>query len=73
MAEKYLLMTFKDESGKKVSISLKGIKDDLTQEQINATMDLLIANDVFYSSGGSYVSKVKAEIITKQVDTIPIA
>ncbi|SHF14123.1 DUF2922 domain-containing protein [Clostridium fallax] len=73
MTEKYLLMTFKDEAGKKVSISLKGIRDNLNQDEINATMDLLIAKDVFYSSGGSFVSKVKAEIITKQVDSITMA
>jgi len=36
MVEKTLLMTFLNEEGAKASVTLSGIRDDLTQEEVSA-------------------------------------
>ncbi|GKU29296.1 DUF2922 domain-containing protein [Clostridium folliculivorans] len=68
METKYLVLTFKNESGDKINLSLKGIKDTLTATEISNAMDIIISKNAFYSSGGKLVQKAGAQIITKNVD-----
>ncbi|GFZ30389.1 hypothetical protein CSC2_09150 [Clostridium zeae] len=68
MITKYLVLTFKNESGDKINLSLKGIKDKLTAEEISKAMDVIISKNAFYSSGGKLIQKSGAQIITKNVD-----
>ncbi|MBK1810221.1 DUF2922 domain-containing protein [Clostridium sp. YIM B02505] len=68
MVTKYLVLTFKNESGDKINLSLKGIKDKLTSEEISKAMDVIISKNAFYSSGGKLIQKSGAQIITKNVD-----
>lgn len=65
MVTKYLVMTFKNEGGKNVNLSLRGIKETLTEADIKAAMDTIIARDLFISSGGKLIEKVDAQVVTK--------
>lgn len=68
MVTKYLVLSFKNESGDKINLSLKGIKENLTAEEISKAMDVIISKNAFYSSGGKLIQKSGAQIITKNVD-----
>ena len=73
MLVKYLMMTFTTEGGDKATLSVSGIKEDLTAEEIAAAMDVIIAKDAFIAKGGSLKEKLSAQIITKNVDQINVA
>ena len=59
-----LRMSFKNQSGNTVSISLDNPKTDLTAAAVETAMDLLIAKNIFTTSGGDLVSKYDAKIIS---------
>jgi len=73
MLVKYLVMTFTTEVGDKATLSVSGIKEDLTSEGIGAAMDVIIAKNAFVSKGGKLTGKYNAQIITKNVDEIEVA
>lgn len=58
-----LRLVFRNEAGKNVTISLDNPKDDLTAAQIEAAMDLVVARNIFTSSGGDLVTKQDVRII----------
>jgi hypothetical protein len=65
-----LRMTFLNESGNNVSISLDNPKDDLTAAQVQTAMDLIITKNIFISTGGDLVSKASARIIDTDVNVL---
>lgn len=52
-----LVMTFLNIEGKKTNITLNNVRPDLTAEEINGAMDIVIAKNVFETKGGDLVSK----------------
>ena len=68
-----LVMTFKNTAGDNTNISLKGIRSNLTEAEINTAMDAIIANNAFYSTGGDLVSKVKADIVDTNTSSFQYA
>ncbi|WP_029699354.1 DUF2922 domain-containing protein [Clostridium sp. Ade.TY] len=66
MIERILVMNFKNELDNSINLTIKEIRDDLTNTEVNDLMDLIIEKNVFVTSGGSLVKKVKAEVITKE-------
>ncbi|HSQ87408.1 DUF2922 domain-containing protein [Romboutsia sp.] len=62
-----LLMTFKTSSDKKVSISIDNPRPDVTESEILAVMNLIIANDIFAPEGSALTELVEAKIV--QTDT----
>ena len=73
MLVKYLMMTFTTEGGDKATLSVSGIKEDLTAEEIAAAMDVIIAKDAFVDKGGKLIGKYTAQIVTRNVDQIQVA
>jgi len=65
-----LRMTFLNESGSNVSLSLDNPKDDLTAAQVQTAMDLIITKNIFTSTGGDLVSKASARIIDTDVNVL---
>lgn len=63
---KKLVMTFKNEVGKEVSISIEDPKDDLTEQQIKTAMELIVEKNIFKKNNYGFVSTVKAEIVNTQ-------
>lgn len=62
-----LIMTFKADDDKKISISVDNPRADLTEEEIRGAMELIIAKDIFAPNGASLISLVEAKVV--QTDT----
>lgn len=72
MIEKSLVMNFANELDKKFTVTVKDIKENVEESTINSIMEYIIENDVFMTSGGSLVSKVSANIISKEVTNFEV-
>ena len=72
MLVKYLVMTFKAKDGSLVNLSVSGIKEGLTPEDIGDVMDVIIGKDTFITKGGSLIGKHNAQIITRNADEVTI-
>ena len=62
-----LSMTFINISGDKSSISITGVRPDVTQSEASALMDTIIAKDVFRTDGGSLTAKYSAQLTERAV------
>ena len=67
---KTLRMSFLNQAGKTVSISLDNPKEALTTATVETAMDLVIAKNIFTTSGGDLVSKSDAKLIS--TDTVDL-
>ncbi|KHD13974.1 DUF2922 domain-containing protein [Clostridium butyricum] len=65
--EYILTLTFMTETGKKNSLTISAVKEDVTSEQANALMDNIIANDIFETKNGAYISKVGAKLTERKI------
>lgn len=72
MAEKSLVMTFLNEQGSRASINLPGVKDGVTQAEVSAAMDVIIAKNIFASSGGNLITKHSAQVTERNVTTLAV-
>lgn len=62
-----LRMTFRNQGGTSVSLSLDNPREDLTAAEIEEAMDLIISKNVFDSNGGGLVEKYDVKIIDQTV------
>jgi len=65
-----LQMSFVNQAGTRVTISLDNPKDTLTQAEVVAAMDQIIAKNIFISTGGDLVAKHSAQIIDRTVNVL---
>lgn len=65
-----LQMTFLTQGGSRATISLDNPKDDLTEAEVVAAMDQIIAKNIFNTSSGDLVAKHSARIIDRTVNVI---
>ena len=65
-----LQLRFINQAGNRVSISLDNPKDTLTEAEVTAAMDQIIAKNIFVTSGGDLVGKDMAQIIDRTVNVI---
>lgn len=63
-------MYFVDQDKKKVSLRLKDVKEDVTQEKIEGLMDLVMQKNIFKLSAADLVAKDRAEIVTTSIEEI---
>lgn len=62
-----LSMVFITEKGTKSSLSISGIKPDLTKAQVDTLMDTIITKNVFLTTTGALAEKHSAQIVAKTV------
>ena len=70
---KKLLMTFKTDDDKNVSISVEDPKQNLTESQILEAMNLIIEKDVFMPNGEALIEKIGAKVVeteTQEYDLV---
>lgn len=67
--DKVLAMSFKTGLGKSMRITLEDPREDVTSEEIKATMNLIISKDLFNVEGG-VAEIVGANIITTQSEQV---
>ena len=70
---KKLLMTFKTDEDRNVSISVEDPKQNLTESEILEAMNLIREKDVFMPNGEALVEKVGAKVVeteTQEYDLV---
>lgn len=67
-----LSMTFLTETDEKYSLSISGVKENITEENVAALMDIILANDIFISKKGAIVSKYSAKLTERQVTSFTV-
>jgi hypothetical protein len=72
MADKSLIMTFLNQAGSRASITLPGVRDDVNELEVSATMDSIVASNIFESSGGDLVTKHSAQITERTVTALEV-
>ena len=60
---KKLMMTFKTDEDKNLSISLDDPRQNLTEQEIQNAMNIILNNDIFAPNGETLVSLVGAKIV----------
>ncbi|NNU91394.1 DUF2922 domain-containing protein [Anoxybacillus sp. CHMUD] len=64
---KTLELQFVNEEGKTVRLSVDAPRDDVTETQVASVMDVIIAANVFSSSGGDLIAKKGVRLIDTTV------
>ena len=62
-----LQMVFICESGEKSSITISEVKPGLTNTDVIALMDTIIASNIFGTSKGALISKYSAQVVQREV------
>lgn len=70
MANKRLEMTFKNQKDKTSRMSLDNPREDVTDAEIKAAMETIVAENVFDTADGDLVSIVSAKIVSTEVQEI---
>ena len=65
-----LQMIFSNVEGRNSTISVADPDSELTGVQVEAVMDSVLTRNVFNTSGGDLVSKVKAQVVSRTVDVL---
>ncbi len=68
-----LLMTFMTQFGRKVSLFVTDPREDVTEAEIKAVMDLIVEKNIFAPNGEDIVSAKEAKIVqteTKEFDLV---
>ena len=72
MADKNLVMTFLNGEGSRASVTIPAVKDTITDVQVSAVMDAVISKNIFFCSGGDFVSKHSAQITERNVTDLDV-
>jgi hypothetical protein len=72
MADKSLVMSFMNEEGKKVSLRLDGIKEDISGDAVALVMDTILAKNIFQTTGGDLKVKDSAQIVSRDVQALEV-
>lgn len=62
-----LSMTFLTDSGLKSTLSISNVKADITKEEVNSLMDLIIVKNIFHTKAGQFTHKDSAQLTQKSV------
>lgn len=60
---KRLIMTFKTNDDKKVSLSIDDPREDLSENEIKTAMDAVIEKAIFAPNGATILSAVEAKVV----------
>ncbi len=68
--EQTLQLVFRNEAGSTFNLALPSPRANLTAAAVAAVMDLVIARNIFQSTGGVLTGKVRASVIAREVTEI---
>jgi hypothetical protein len=72
MADRSLVMTFINQQGSRATVTLPAVRDDLTELEVSATMDTIVAENIFESAGGDLIAKHSAQITERNVTALTV-
>ena len=61
-----LIMTFVNEDKSKVSLSVQDPREDITEAEIKAAMELVVSKNIFAPNGLDLVSAVDAKVVVTE-------
>ena len=62
-----LSMTFLTDTGVKSTLSISDVRADITKEEVNSLMDLILVKNVFQTKAGHFTRKESAQLSQKNV------
>jgi len=65
-----LRMIFRNAAGKTVAINLPDPDSEITALDVEAVMDSIVTRNVFDTTGGDIASKVRAEVVSRDVNVL---
>jgi len=65
-----LQMIFENTEGRNSTISVADPNSELTPIEVEAVMDSIISRNVFDTTGGELVAKVRAQIVSRAVNVL---
>ena len=68
-----LSMTFNTDGGKTTSLSITGVKSDITESQVLSLMDLIIEKNIFEVNSLALVSKNSAKLTQRVITKYKVA
>jgi len=71
--EYILSMLFLTSTGTKSSMTVSGVKPDITKEEISVLMDTIIEKNIFQTKSGTLVSKSGANVTERKVTKYELA
>lgn len=72
MADKNLIMSFLTDEGKKTSLRLNSIREDITEAEVSAAMDVIISRNIFFTPSGELKAKDSAQIVETNVASLDV-
>ena len=70
---KKLVMTFKTNDDKKVSLSVDNPREDITENEIKSAMELIVSKNVFAPNGSDIVAVVDAKVVVTDTTEYDLA
>ncbi|MBB6216401.1 hypothetical protein HNQ80_002501 [Anaerosolibacter carboniphilus] len=70
MPEKRLEMTFKNQLGTTMKITVDQVRDDTTEAEVQAAMQLILDKNIFQTNSGELVAIDSARIVTTDVEEV---
>ena len=70
---KKLVMTFKTNDDKKVSLSVDNPREDITENEIKSAMELIVSKNVFAPNGSDIVAVVEAKVVVTDTTEYDLA
>lgn len=68
-----LSMTFITEYGLKSTLTISGVKADITKDEANTLMETIITKNIFITKSGALVKKESAQLTQRQVTKFEVA
>ena len=65
--EYILAMTFTTEGGKNTTLSISGVKSDITPTDANSLMDLIISKNIFSVDAGALIGKIVLSLLKEKL------
>ena len=69
-ADTDLDLVFRNAAGKKVTLNIEEPKAGVTKAEIDAAMQVVVANNIFNTSGGDIVEAVEGRLRTITLDVV---
>ena len=69
---KRLEMVFTNAAGRRATISVDNARDDITQQEVQSAMDMIVNRSIFSTGGGDIVAIDSARIVATEITEIPV-
>ncbi len=65
-----LQMVFRNMDGRNVTVSVADAREDLQAAEVEAVMTNILERDLFRTSGGALTEAVRAQVVSREVETL---